>query len=126
MRLYEFPIACPAIRLAPGRRSRTWRNTGSPTDVHILGISAFYHDSAAALVTDGRIVAGATSSFPMRWSASSTIEEVVGNLDQTVLSGVIVAAAQERLYAQIPMRRMRSPKFSPEVRASTFVQREGA
>ena len=25
--------------------------------MHILGISAFYHDSAAALVTDGRIVA---------------------------------------------------------------------
>ena len=27
--------------------------------MHILGISAFYHDSAAALVTDGRIVAAA-------------------------------------------------------------------
>jgi carbamoyltransferase len=26
---------------------------------HILGISAFYHDSAAALVSDGRIVAAA-------------------------------------------------------------------
>ena len=25
--------------------------------MHILGISAFYHDSATALVTDGRIVA---------------------------------------------------------------------
>ena len=30
----------------------------SPT--HILGISAFYHDSAAALITDGRIVAAAS------------------------------------------------------------------
>ena len=27
--------------------------------MRILGISAFYHDSAAALVEDGRIVAGA-------------------------------------------------------------------
>jgi carbamoyltransferase len=27
--------------------------------LYILGISAFYHDSAAALVTDGRIVAAA-------------------------------------------------------------------
>jgi len=27
--------------------------------VHILGISAFYHDSAAALVRDGEIVAAA-------------------------------------------------------------------
>ena len=27
--------------------------------MHILGISAFYHDSAAALVVDGRIVAAA-------------------------------------------------------------------
>jgi len=25
---------------------------------HLLGISAYYHDSAAALLTDGRIVAG--------------------------------------------------------------------
>ena len=27
--------------------------------MHILGISAFYHDSAAALISDGRIVAAA-------------------------------------------------------------------
>ena len=27
--------------------------------MHILGISAFYHDSAAALVVDGEIVAAA-------------------------------------------------------------------
>src|SRR5687767_9842811 len=27
--------------------------------VHILGVSAFYHDSAACLVSDGRIVAAA-------------------------------------------------------------------
>src|SRR5580700_781312 len=27
--------------------------------MHVLGISAFYHDSAAALVADGRIVAAA-------------------------------------------------------------------
>jgi carbamoyltransferase len=27
--------------------------------LYVLGISAFYHDSAAALVTDGRIVAAA-------------------------------------------------------------------
>ena len=27
--------------------------------MNILGISAFYHDSAAALVTDGKIVAAA-------------------------------------------------------------------
>src|SRR6266705_6426229 len=26
---------------------------------HVLGISAFYHDSAAALVSDGRIIAAA-------------------------------------------------------------------
>jgi len=31
----------------------------SALPVHILGISCFYHDSAAALVTDGRIVAAA-------------------------------------------------------------------
>jgi carbamoyltransferase len=27
--------------------------------MHILGISAYYHDSAACLVTDGKIVAAA-------------------------------------------------------------------
>jgi carbamoyltransferase len=31
----------------------------APRPVHILGISCFYHDAAAALVTDGRIVAAA-------------------------------------------------------------------
>ena len=30
---------------------------GVPMSVHILGISAFYHDSAACLVRDGEIVA---------------------------------------------------------------------
>ncbi|EFK96267.1 hypothetical protein LDC_1709 [sediment metagenome] len=30
-----------------------------PVSVNILGISAYYHDSAACLVTDGRIVAAA-------------------------------------------------------------------
>ena len=33
------------------------RSDGEP--VHVLGISAFYHDAAAALTTDGRIVAAA-------------------------------------------------------------------
>ncbi|MEE8473830.1 MAG: carbamoyltransferase N-terminal domain-containing protein, partial [Myxococcota bacterium] len=27
--------------------------------VHVLGISAFYHDAAAALVSDGEVVAAA-------------------------------------------------------------------
>ena len=39
-------------RLAP-------RRTGLMSSTHILGISAYYHDSAAAIVTDGRIVAAA-------------------------------------------------------------------
>ena len=31
--------------------------------MYILGISAFYHDAAAALVKDGEIVAAAYDSF---------------------------------------------------------------
>src|ERR1700690_1106621 len=34
-------------------------NRATPAATHILGISAFYHDSAAALVRDGQIVAAA-------------------------------------------------------------------
>jgi carbamoyltransferase len=30
-----------------------------PAPRHILGLSAFYHDSAAALLTEGRIIAAA-------------------------------------------------------------------
>ena len=30
---------------------------------HVLGLSAFYHDSAAALVVDGRVVAAACGSY---------------------------------------------------------------
>src|ERR1019366_3426812 len=46
------------------RESRVYNlessNKGTETKiVHILGISAFYHDSAAALVRDGRIIAAA-------------------------------------------------------------------
>ena len=33
--------------------------SGAPTTMNILGISAFYHDSAACLVPDGQIVAAA-------------------------------------------------------------------
>src|SRR5262245_19234603 len=39
----------------PARRGRL----PMPESVHVLGISAFYHDSAAALVRDGEIVAAA-------------------------------------------------------------------
>jgi len=35
------------------------RRTNQAAETHILGISAFYHDSAACLVRDGRIVAAA-------------------------------------------------------------------
>ena len=52
------------VAACPRRRSR--RATLDPTgpgghrgDMHILGISAFYHDSAAALVRDGELVAAA-------------------------------------------------------------------
>src|SRR5262245_2993982 len=47
---------------------KRWRNTGSPEKnptmlparmTAILGISAFYHDSAVALVVDGEVVAAA-------------------------------------------------------------------
>src|SRR5207244_7306457 len=41
------------------RRSRRSSTRCSERGVYILGISAFYHDSAAALITDGRIVAAA-------------------------------------------------------------------
>ena len=37
--------------------------------MRVLGISAFYHDSAAALIEDGRVVAAAQEA------ASRTIEE---------------------------------------------------
>lgn len=36
-----------------------WSSKGPPKPLNILGISAFYHDAAAALVVDGRIVAAA-------------------------------------------------------------------
>ncbi len=56
------------MRLLPagrGRREETWGGWSSipvrvlGSDVNILGISAYYHDSAAALVQDGRVVAAA-------------------------------------------------------------------
>ena len=47
--------------LAPRRRLRQgpWPGLEQSTVTSILGISAFYHDSAAALVVDGQIVAAA-------------------------------------------------------------------
>jgi carbamoyltransferase len=40
--------------------------------MRILGISAFYHDSAAALVVDGRIVAAVQEERPDRLSTRRT------------------------------------------------------
>src|SRR5712671_6066208 len=48
----------PASRRDPGQGSSLIR-TSSRTMTAILGISAFYHDSAAALVVDGDIIAAA-------------------------------------------------------------------
>src|SRR5213594_2406541 len=45
---------------SPGLRRRRHRPTAMVlNNMNILGISAFYHDSAAALVVDGNIVAAA-------------------------------------------------------------------
>src|SRR5438270_588032 len=45
---------------AVGARLGAWISAGGPRQMTaILGISAFYHDSAAALVVDGKIVAAA-------------------------------------------------------------------
>jgi carbamoyltransferase len=64
--------------------------------VYILGISAFYHDSAAALITDGRIVAAAQeerftrkkydSSFPQNAIRYCLAEAAIGlnDVDQVV------------------------------------------
>ena len=59
--------------------------------MRVLGISAFYHDSAAAMVEDGRIVAAAQeerftrkkhdSSFP-RNAIAYCLEEVDAKLDE--------------------------------------------
>jgi carbamoyltransferase len=39
--------------------------------VNILGLSAFYHDSAACLVRDGQIIAAAqAASRPATWTTS--------------------------------------------------------
>src|SRR5262245_27212475 len=46
------------ISANPARREEYRRSMGQQTTA-ILGISAFYHDSAAALVVDGRVVAAA-------------------------------------------------------------------
>ena len=43
--------------------------------MHVLGISAFYHDSAAALVADGRIVAAAQEERFTRKKHDSSFPE---------------------------------------------------
>ena len=48
-------VVCPSLGNSQAPKPLGTRVTTSPT--HILGISAFYHDSAACLVTDGEIVA---------------------------------------------------------------------
>jgi carbamoyltransferase len=68
----------------------------SAKPVHILGISGFYHDSAAALITDGEIVAAVQEerfsrikndrSFPLR-SANYCLEEA--GIQQDDLSAVV-------------------------------------
>jgi carbamoyltransferase len=69
----------------------------APTEpVHILGISGFYHDSAAALITDGRIVAAVQEerfsrvkndrSFPVR-AVNYCLEEA--GIQQGDLSAVV-------------------------------------
>ena len=51
------PARCAGTLREPRVRPRARR--GKDPDVKILGISAFYHDSAAALVVDGQVVAAA-------------------------------------------------------------------
>src|SRR5437868_2841836 len=34
-------------------------SSATPANIHILGLSAYYHDSAACLVCDGKIIAAA-------------------------------------------------------------------
>ena len=50
-------IARGDVRAAAARRCCGWPSEQQP--VNVLGISAFYHDSAAALVQDGELVAAA-------------------------------------------------------------------
>ena len=57
------PFLAPADALSAASRVKLLP-TGvppilGPPDMHILGLSAFFHDSAACLVHDGRIVAAA-------------------------------------------------------------------
>jgi len=51
----------PGLFLAPARKSvaRAFGGRQCPQMKAILGLSAYYHDSAAALVLDGRVVAAA-------------------------------------------------------------------
>src|ERR1700736_2269519 len=61
--IHEREISCVShdTELPRPAERRDWDGKGDsrPIAMHILGISAFYHDSAAALITDGRIVAAA-------------------------------------------------------------------
>jgi carbamoyltransferase len=77
------PIICPA---AGGYN--TWRPYNQPMARHILGLSAYYHDSAAALLRDGRIIAAAQeerfsrqkhdAAFPARAIAYCLAEAGIG------------------------------------------------
>jgi carbamoyltransferase len=49
----------PLHRIVRPRIVRTSRIPAPPVTTHILGISAYYHDSAACLIRDGEIVAAA-------------------------------------------------------------------
>ena len=63
--------------------------------MNILGISAYYHDSAAALVRDGDIVAAAQ-------------EEDV-ELSEVVVSPIKIVMSSHRLLRQMQLRSVREP-----------------
>jgi carbamoyltransferase len=84
----------PSSVVVRDQRGRAEPESAKP--VHILGISGFYHDSAAALVTDGQIVAAVQEerfsrikndrSFPLR-AINYCLEEA--GIQQDDLSAVV-------------------------------------
>ncbi len=72
------------------------KHNGSPTPTRILGISAYYHDSAAALIEDGRIVAAAQEDRFTRIKADSSFPHhaisfclETGNVDENDLDAIV-------------------------------------